>query len=118
MSSTLTLYEPIRRDSGFFRDLDGVPTHVKRADEIIQVNLDFTADLAGAETISSAAWEDSGITTSSRSLATPVATATVTGTNGETVVTATLSTGRKLQRKLRFVAPGDVGASLARDYRP
>lgn len=61
---------------------------------------DLTDYLASAETVSSAAYADSGITTSSKSVSTPQVRFTVTGV-GETEVTATLSTGRQVTQRFR-----------------
>ena len=69
---------------------------------------------ATGETVSSAAYVDSGVTTSSKSVATPLTTCTVNKT-GYTTVTVTLSTGRTRERRVYFISPhGGLGAT---DYR-
>lgn len=82
-------------------DEDGVPFAVlnKQTDDLAAV-WDLTDYLASAETVSSAAYSDSGITTSAKSVSTPQVLFTVTGI-GETEVTATLSTGRQITQKFR-----------------
>lgn len=109
--SSVSAILPLER-TRYFTDRDGELATSKRNDEIIQLSLDFTDQLATSETVSSVATVASGVTLSSASLATPVWTANVAGV-GEVEVTATLSTGRKLQRVVRFY--GTDG--MASDYR-
>jgi hypothetical protein len=95
-------------------DEDGVPFAVlnKNTDDLAVV-WDLTDYLASAETVSSAAYSDSGITTSSKSVATPQILFSVTGI-GETEVTATLSTGREVTQRFRtYLAQG---MSRQKDY--
>lgn len=82
-------------------DEDGVPFAVlnKQTDDLAVV-WDLTDYLASAETVSSAAYSDSGITTSGKSVSTPQVLFSVTGI-GETEVSATLSTGRVVTQKFR-----------------
>jgi len=96
-SSTVVL--PLER-SRYFVDRDGVLSTSKREDEIMQLILDWT-DQLGSDTISSVAYVDSGVTTSSKSTTTTKSTCNVTGV-GETEITATLASGRSLQRVVRF----------------
>lgn len=71
---------------------------------------DLTDYLASAETVSSAAYADTGTVTSSKSVASPQVLFTMTGT-GETEVTATLSTGRIRQQVFRAYAPREIRTS-------
>lgn len=103
MSSSFTLFAPLVR-TGYFTDRDGVANVCQRYDEITTLNIDWTDQLASGETVSSISYSASGPTTSSASLASPISTVTVTG-SGELEITATLSTGRKLQRVVRYVEP-------------
>ncbi len=98
--SSSTVFSPLER-SRYFRDEDGALATTKRQDEVLKLTLDWTDDLASAETVSSAAYVDSGVTTSSKSVATPQTLVTVSGV-GEFEITVTLSTGRKLQRVVRY----------------
>lgn len=109
-SSTVVL--PLER-SRYFTNEDGDLSTSKRSDEIVQLVLDWSDQLASGETISSVAYEDSGITRSSTSNTTTTTTTNVTGT-GYTEVTVTLSTGRKLQLVVRYYdsegpGPSDYG---------
>ena len=85
----------------------------KAQDDELQVTLDFTDYLASGETVSSAAYVDSGVTTSSKSVATPQVLFTVTKT-GYTKVTVTLSSNRTVEKIVRFY---DQGGPKAVDYR-
>lgn len=115
MSSTL-IFEPgfgnSRQRNRWWRDEDGAwATSVYDETEDIRVVWDLTDYLASAETVSSAAYEDNGITTSSKSVSTPQVIFTATGI-GETKITATLSTGREAVRTFRVYQ--ETGRSL--DY--
>ncbi len=112
-SSTIITGEPVRGGNRYFEYLDGLAT-TKAKDDELQVRWDLTDYLASAETVSSAAYEDSGVTTSSKSVSTPVVIFTVTGL-GYATVTATLSTGRTVEQRFYFLAKD--GAPLVRDYR-
>ncbi len=95
-------------------DVDDVPFAVlnKETDDLAVV-FDLTDHLASAETVSSAAYADSGITTSSKSVATPQVLFSVTGV-GETEVAVTLSTGRVVTQRFRtYLAQG---LSRTKDY--
>ena len=100
--SSFSVVFPLSRRRHFI-DRDGVVSVTKRSDEIVQAGADWTNELASAETVSSVAVATSGPTVSGASLVSPVWTANVTGV-GEIELTATLSTGRKLQRLMRFYA--------------
>ena len=93
--------------------MDGLAT-TKAQDDELQVRWDLTDHLASAETVSSAAYVDSGVTTSSKSVATPVIIFTVAGL-GYTTVTATLSTGRTVEQRFFFLAKD--GSPTVSDYR-
>lgn len=110
MSST-TVYEPLRR-SRWFIDRDGILSFAKMLNDDLRVVLDFTDYLASGETVSSASYGDSGVTTSSKSVSTPQVIFTATGC-GYTTVTATLSTGRTVDKVVRFY---DVGGPRPHDY--
>jgi hypothetical protein len=111
MSST-TFYEPLERNPWFDYE-DGIGM-VKAEDDDIQVNWNLTDYLASGETVSSAAYEDSGVTTSSKSVSSPTITFTVTGL-GYTTVTATLSTGRTVEKTFYLIGPQE--SPVPRDYR-
>ena len=109
--SVVSALLPLQR-TRWFRDRDGNLSTSKRYDEILGLSLDFTDQLATSETVSSVATETSGVTLTSPSLATPVWTANATGV-GTVEVTATLSTGRKLQL---VVALYGTDQALSSDY--
>ena len=100
--SSSTFYEPLQRQRAF-KDRDGATAYVKAEDDELRIVWDLTDYLAGGETVSSAAYDSSGVTTSSTSVATPQVIFTVTGL-GETTITATLSTSRTVERTFRFYA--------------
>jgi hypothetical protein len=110
--SSSTVILPLER-TRYFRDADGNLSYSKREDEIVQVVLDWSDQLASGETISSVAYEDHGVTRSGTSNTTTTSTTSVEKT-GWFEVTATLSTSRKLQRVVVFY--GEMGAR-ASDYR-
>lgn len=114
MASAITIYEPTERVR-YFRDRDGAWATTKTNDEIVQVSLDWTDGLATGETVSSVAYTASGPTTSGAALVSPVSTVTVTGT-GDLEIAATLSTGRKLERTVRFYEPAGAPGSRESDY--
>ena len=99
-----TFRERLRRSS-HYRDKDGVPTWKKHVDSVETYQLDMTDALDSGETISSATWEGDGVTIDSSSLATPVASVTVSGTDGEATATLVTSASRTLIRRLRFASP-------------
>lgn len=102
-SSSQTVYAPRSRVS-HYRDIDGAMATVIEDGELVALSVDWTDALASGETVSSVAYEASGPTIASVSLATPVWSATVTGT-GDLEVIATTSAGRKVARTLRYIAP-------------
>ena len=110
--SSSTFYQPTVR-SRWFKDRDGIVSTSKRSDEIIGVVINWAPQLATGETISSVAYEDSGVTRTGVSNSTTTSTCNVTGI-GYFIVTATLSTGRKLQDVRRFY---DVCGANPEDYR-
>jgi len=97
-----TFYEPLHRKQ-YFLDGQKRVTWTKSSDEINTYDWDLTDELASGETVSSVATDVSGVTLNSGSLASPVYTLTVTGTEGSIRMTATLSTGRVLERDFIFV---------------
>lgn len=100
--SSFSAILPLTRRRWFY-DRDGVLSTSKRSDEILGVSVDWTNELASAETVSSVAVTTSGPTVAGAALVSPVWSARVTGV-GEITLTATLSTGRKMQRLVRFYA--------------
>lgn len=100
--SIFSAVHPLRRRHNFTDD-GGVESYTAREDEIRGWSHDWTDELASGETVSSAAYVDSGVTRSSVTLATPITSCNVTGL-GEFEVTVTLSTGRSLQKIVRFYA--------------
>lgn len=114
--SSSTVILPIERiqrgDSRYFRYADGIAT-TKAEDDDIVLRLDWTDYLAASETVSSAAYEDSGVTRSSTSVSTPVTITTVTGL-GSTTVTITTSNSRTAEIVVYFLPKGGV---RAQDYR-
>lgn len=116
MSSSI-VFEPgfgnSRQRGRWFWDGDAWATSVPDATDDLKVTWDLTDYLAGSETVSSAAYADSGLVTSSKSVSTPQILFTVTGV-GETKVTATLSTGRTHVSKWRVYLAD--GARRGSDY--
>jgi hypothetical protein len=110
--SSATVILPLER-SRYFVDRDGYLSTSKREDEKTTLVLDWTDQLASGESVSSVAYVDSGVTSSGAALTSPNSTIVVTGV-GEVEVTATLSTGRILQRVVRFY---DSAGARAMDYR-
>ncbi len=100
--SSGTFHEPLERQP-YFKDKDGNVCRAKKYDDIVRHSVDWTDKLASGETVSSSAWEDGGATLSGAALATPVASVTVAGC-GWVKNTVTLSTGRQLEREVRFIA--------------
>lgn len=116
--SSSTIFEPgfgnSRQRNRWWRDEDGAwATTVHDSDEDVLVNWSLIDYLASAETVSSAAYDDSGVTTSGKSVSSPVVIFTITGI-GETKVTATLSTGREHVGRFRIYQ--ESGILRARDY--
>jgi hypothetical protein len=111
-SSTIITGEPVRGGNRYFEYEDGLAT-TKAIDDDVKVIWDLTDYLASAETVSSAAYVDSGVTTSSKSVSTPQILFTVTGL-GYTTVTATLSTGRTVEQKFYYL---DRNRPVLTDYQ-
>jgi hypothetical protein len=110
--SSSTVFSPLER-TRYFSYEDGIATSKAQDDDIVH-RWDLTDYLASGETVSSAAWVEHGPTVSSKSVATPVIIGTVTGL-GYVVITATLSTGRTVERTVYFL--DSAGGRGARDYR-
>src|SRR3990167_9583328 len=111
MASTQTVYQPLER-TRWFRDREGVLSTSKHRDDIVQVIIDMT-DQLGSDTVSSVAYTDSGLTTSAKSVASPLITFNITGI-GETLLVVTLSNSRELNIKVRGY---DVEGTRSADYR-
>lgn len=94
-------------------DDGALATTLSKSTDDVKVAWDLTYYLASAETVSSAAYADSGAVTSSKSVATPQVLFTITGI-GETEVQATLSTGRVVTQVWRTYA---ATGTRSRDYR-
>lgn len=95
-----------------FQDGDGNMAFSKRDDEITQVVLNWDSQIGG-DAISSVAYEDHGVTRSSTTNTGSTTTTSVTG-SGYFEITVTLTSGRKLQRIVRFIST-DGGEKS--DYR-
>lgn len=95
-----------------FEDARGNISYSKRKDEIIKVTIDWTNELdtANSETVSSAAYTDSGVTRSSVSVSSPNTICSVTGI-GYFDVTVTTSTSRKLKKRICFYSIDDAKES-------
>lgn len=122
MSTTNTLLLPANKNgpltafnNRWFRDTDGAIATTKHRDELLQVTLNWTDRLASGETVSSAAYEDSGVTRSGVSVSTPSTICSVTGL-GEFEVEVTTSASRKMVERVRFYDFEGPGAR-ERDYR-
>lgn len=102
-----------RQRKDWFTDHDGAlaTTLMDQADDK-RVVWDLTDYLASSETVSSAAYVDSGAVTSSKSVSSPQVIFTVTG-YGSTKVTATLSTGRQVTQVWRTYPPS---GNQVKDY--
>ena len=102
-----TFYTPLNRNL-WTKDVDGIPTIEKEEDSVLDYSIDFTNDLAivdNGATISSVSYDASGVTVDSSSLATPVATVTISSTNGTIKATATTSNSKTIVKRLRFRSP-------------
>lgn len=98
--SSSTVILPLSRRRHFI-DRNGELSYSKRYDEKLEVRLDFTDRLKSGESVSSMAYEDSGVTRSNTALASNVASFDATGL-GYTIATATLSSGRILELAVNF----------------
>lgn len=110
--SSSTVFAPLERNR-YFGYQDGQAT-TKAIDDDVVLRWDLTDYLASGETVSSAVWADSGVTSSAKSVATPVVIGTVTGL-GYATITATLSTGRTVESRWYYLAKDCVPAQS--DYR-
>ena len=108
--SSSTVFAPLER-SRYFAYRDGMATTIAKDDDTV-LRWDLTNYLASGQTVSSATWVDSGVTSSSKSVATPVVIGTVTG-HGYTTITATLSSGETVESKWYYL-PKD--GQLQADY--
>ena len=101
--SSSTVFAPLER-TRYFKHLDGHAFTKAMNDEIpLRWDLtDYLSRYASVPTVSSAAWVDHGITSSSKSVSTPVVIGTVTGL-GYTVITATLSNGDTVEATFYFL---------------
>ena len=101
-----TLRSKVERNP-YFLDRDNEQSYAQNSDESSVHDFNYTNELGGNETVTASAWDESGVTTSDKSLATPVATVKVTGTDGWVEHTATItdsstSIERTVVRKLNF----------------
>lgn len=95
-----------RQRNVWFWDKDAWATTLAHQDDDAKVDYSFIDFLASGETVSSATYEDSGITTSAKSIATPVVTFTITGI-GETKLTIATSASRNETVRFRtYLAEG------------
>lgn len=113
--SSLTHYELPSRTARPFPYLDGLAIVAAEADDT-QITWNLGDWLASAETVSSAAYEDSGVTTSSKSVSSPSVIFTITG-HGYTTVTATTSNNRTKEKKFYVLAPDETEGPEPSDYR-
>ena len=94
-----------RQRNRWQRDEDGALfTSTPLVTDDLKMAFDLTDYLAGSETVSSAAYVDSGVVTSSKSVSSPQVLFTMTGW-GETEVQVTLSTGRVVTQIFRIYPP-------------
>ena len=110
--SSSTIFDPLRRNR-WFVDQDGAQATTAAEDDDLRIVWDLTDYLASGETVSSAAYDDSGAVSSAKSVATPQVIFTLSGI-GHTTVTATLSTLRTVDRMFRIYPTS--GAKVV-DYR-
>jgi hypothetical protein len=109
--SSSTVFAPLER-TRYFEHMDGRATTKAKDDDVV-LRWDLTDYLASAETVSSATWVDHGVTSSGKSVSSPVVIGTVTG-HGYTVITATLSSGRTVESTWYYLPPS---GSPALDYQ-
>lgn len=112
MATYHDVISPTRRTASFL-DRDVVETFVKEEDAVTTYSIDWSADLDSGVTVSSVATDTDGVTLSGGSLATPIYTFTISKTNGEVRLTATLSDSDKLYKRFRFISPA---GRLNKDY--
>ena len=104
-------YLPLER-SLFFADDDGALATAGREDGHVPVIIDWGNLLLSGETISSVAYDDSGVTRIGTALSGSRTTDYITGI-GETEITCTTSLSRKLQKIVRIYAES---SSVQADY--
>lgn len=90
-----------RRVEGYL-DRDGIHTYQQVNDETKPYTVDYSGDLGSGETISTSAWDTSGLSSSGAANTSTTTSITITGTNAEIENTVTTSTGRTLERKFRL----------------
>ncbi len=110
----MTFYEPIER-TRHSRDGEGLIVYTKHMHEVDSYLWDLTDWLESGETVSSVTTDVSGVTLNSASLATPVVTLVVTGTDGSIRMTATTSAGRVKEQIFFFVAK--PSGEIRNDYQ-
>ena len=88
-----TFFTPLNRNL-WTKDLDGIPTIEKEEDSVQEYPIDFTNELYTNERILTATYDASGVTVDSFTLATPVCTPKVSGTNGNIKLTVTTADTR------------------------
>lgn len=93
-------FTSLRRDSFM---LDGMESVAKDADSVDPYTIDWSEDLAAAETISTSAWEYSVVTGASATNTTTTTTTTISGTGGWAKNTITTSLSRTLVHRVGFV---------------
>lgn len=94
-------FHDLRRHS--WRDSDGVETVSKPRDSVESYTLDWSDDLASNETISSSAWEYSGVQGSGEADTDTSTSAVITQSDGVATNTITTSDGRTLVHVVRFI---------------
>jgi hypothetical protein len=101
---TLYLPQENRDNLEWFRDKDGVWTTSKHVDDVTPFSFDYTDYLPSGVTVTTSTWQNAnGVTSSSPALATPVATVTITGTDGSIENKLVLSSGETKIYLYRFV---------------
>jgi hypothetical protein len=100
-----TLLHPAQRQE-WYRDIDGVLATSQHADGVSYHTFDYADHLDGGETISTSAWESSGVTTANAAATTTTTSIKVTGSDGyvkNTLVTTGGAVARTLIYLYRFV---------------
>lgn len=108
---------PLARNQ-WFRDHEGIWTFPQHKDATHIHTLDYSAAMDElGDTISSVAFTDQGVTTSSSSVSSNVVTVTVAGTDGYVENTLTTSGGRTMVYTYRFVGPPLGRNRVSYDYK-
>jgi hypothetical protein len=110
----LTFAVPTER-TPYHIDGDGWPVFVRHKDTVAPIAIDWTDKLDSGETVSTSSWEAHGVTASSASLVSPVATVTVTGTDGWVKNTVVTSASRTLIQIAKFHGVPE-GSDITQDY--